>query len=222
MHATDSVNNVQVKTSQGNRPGMATLYTLKPAFQRLLRPLVGRLAAARATANQVTITAAIMSIAAAGLVAMFPARPAVFLLVPLVLFVRMALNAIDGMLAREHGQASTFGMYLNELCDVASDLALILAFAAVPAFPAWGVVAFAIAAVVAEFAGVLGIPAGTGRNYAGPFGKSDRAFALGLVSVLLAAGVPLGALGPYVFPALALLSLLTMANRIRIGLRPAA
>ena len=30
----------------------------------------------------------------------------------------MALNAIDGMLAREHGQKSTLGAYLNELTDV--------------------------------------------------------------------------------------------------------
>ncbi|TIV46437.1 MAG: CDP-alcohol phosphatidyltransferase family protein, partial [Mesorhizobium sp.] len=45
------------------------------------------------------------------------------LLIPLLLFVRMALNAMDGMLAREHGQASTLGMYLNEICDVVSDLA---------------------------------------------------------------------------------------------------
>jgi CDP-diacylglycerol--glycerol-3-phosphate 3-phosphatidyltransferase len=113
-------------------------------------------------------------------------------------------------------------MYLNELCDVASDLALILAFGVVPAFPAWGVVAFAIAAVVAEFAGVLGIPAGIGRNYAGPFGKSDRAFALGLIAVLLAAGLWIDAIAAYVFPTLALLSLFTIINRVRAGLRSGA
>ncbi|MFI0844010.1 CDP-alcohol phosphatidyltransferase family protein [Mesorhizobium sp. IMUNJ 23232] len=201
---------------------MPTLYDLKPAFQGMLRPLANRLAAAGATANQVTIGAAVMSVAAALLIAAFPGNPALWLLIPVVLFLRMALNAIDGMLAREHGQASTFGMYLNELCDVVSDLALILAFAAVPLFPAWGVVAFAITAVIAEFAGVLGIPAGIGRNYAGPFGKSDRAFALGLIAVLVAANLRIEAIAPYIFPALALLSLLTIVNRVRAGLRPAA
>ena len=64
-----------------------------------------------------------------------------FLFVPIWLGLRMALNAMDGMLAREHGQASTLGMYLNEICDVVSDLALILPFAAVAQFGAWGVVA---------------------------------------------------------------------------------
>ena len=36
---------------------MITLYTLKPKFQALPRPLVGRIAAAGITANQVTIAA---------------------------------------------------------------------------------------------------------------------------------------------------------------------
>ena len=40
-----------------------TLYDLKPRFQSLLRPLVRRLAAAGVTANQVTLAAAIGSVA---------------------------------------------------------------------------------------------------------------------------------------------------------------
>jgi CDP-diacylglycerol--glycerol-3-phosphate 3-phosphatidyltransferase len=67
-----------------------------------------------------------------------PAMPRVFWLLPLVLFVRMALNAIDGMLAREHNQASKLGMFLNEICDIVSDMALILPFALVAPFSVWG------------------------------------------------------------------------------------
>jgi len=207
---------------EGEPIAMATLYTLKPAFQGLLRPLVGRLAGAGVTANEVTLAAAIMSIACAGAVAAFGQHRAVLLLVPLVLFVRMALNAMDGMLAREYGQASVLGMYLNELTDIASDAALILAFAAIPAFPPIGVVAFAMAAIAAEFAGILGVAAGIGRNYAGPFGKSDRALALGGLAVLLASGLLAEAIAPCVFPVLTLLSLFTIVNRVRAGLRPAA
>jgi len=198
---------------------MPTLYALKPAFQARLRPLADRLAGAGVTANQITLLAAGLSLATGMVVAVFAANPAVFLLMPVVLFVRMALNAIDGMLAREHAQASKLGMYLNELCDVVSDLALILAFAA--AFPVWGVVAFAVAAVIVEFTGVLGVAAGSGRNYAGPFGKSDRALALGVIGALIAFGVWPAAITPLVFPALATLSLATAINRIRSGLRGA-
>ncbi|MER9894767.1 CDP-alcohol phosphatidyltransferase family protein [Mesorhizobium sp. M0119] len=195
---------------------MPTLYALKPAFQARLRPLADGLARAGITANQITLLAAALSLATGLVVAALAGHRVVFLLMPLVLFMRMALNAIDGMLAREHGQASKLGMYLNELCDVVSDLALILAFAVL--FPAWGVVAFAIAAMITEFAGVLGIAAGTGRNYAGPFGKSDRALALGILAVLIASGLWVPALTPLVFPAMATLSLVTAINRIRSGL----
>jgi len=197
---------------------MPTLYVLKPAFQDRLRPLVGKLAAMGVTANGITILAALLSVAAGTAIAAFPGWRAPLFLIPVALFARMALNAMDGMLAREHGQASTLGMYLNEICDVVSDLALILPFAAVAQFGAWGVVAFAIAAALTEFAGVLGIAAGIGRNYAGPFGKSDRALALGVVAVLAAAGLWPAVIAPFVFPAMATLSLLTAINRIRAGL----
>jgi len=197
---------------------MPTLYALKPAFQGRLRPLVNRLAAIGVTANSITILAALMSIATGTAIAMLHEWRSLLLLIPVVMFVRMALNAVDGMLAREHGQASTLGMYLNELCDVVSDLALILPFAAFPQFSPWGVVAFAISAVLAEFAGVLGIAARIGRNYAGPFGKSDRALALGVVAVLCATGLWPASIAPLVFPAMATLSLLTAINRIRAGL----
>ena len=94
-------------------PALITLYTLKPRFQALLRPLVGRLAAAGVTANQVTIAAALGSVVVGVVVAAADAR-GVFLLLPVWLALRMALNAIDGMLAREFGQISRLGAYLNE------------------------------------------------------------------------------------------------------------
>lgn len=196
---------------------MATLYDVKPAFQALLRPLAARSAAAGVTANQVTVAAMIMSIAAGLVLALYPIR-GLFLILPLVLFIRMALNAIDGMLAREFGQASTLGMYLNELSDVVSDLALILPFALVAPFHPSGVVAFAVAAVIVEFAGVLGIPAGAGRNYGGPLGKSDRALALGIIAVIVASGFTLPGWFSWIFPLLAALSAVTIVNRVRAGL----
>lgn len=196
---------------------MPTLYDIKPAFQARLRPLTAWLAASGVTANQVTVAACAMSIAAGAAMALWPHQRAVFWLLPLVLFLRMALNAIDGMLAREHGQASKLGMFLNELTDVIADTALILPFALL--FPAWGVVGFAVVAILTEFAGVLGIPAGAGRRYDGPFGKSDRALALGIIAAIIALGISLGAIAPLVFPALALLSALTVANRVRAALK---
>ena len=200
---------------------MPTLYSIKPAFQNLLRPLVVGLVARGRTANQVTIAAAALSMLAGGLIALFPDLSALFWLLPLVLLVRMALNAIDGMMAREFGQASKLGAYLNELCDIVADISLTLPFMLVAPFAAPGVVAFAISAILAEYAGVLGAMTGGGRGYEGPLGKSDRALALGIIAALIGSGISLPAWTGWVFPLMALLCLVTMANRVRAGLRRA-
>ena len=105
---------------------MITLYALKPRFQSLLRPFVARLAARGVTANQVTVAAAAGSTLLGLLLVALAQWWFLFLLLPLWLAARMALNAIDGMLAREHGQKSRLGGYLNELGDVVSDAALLL------------------------------------------------------------------------------------------------
>ena len=88
-------------------------------------------------------------------------------------------------------------------------------------FEPWGVIAFALAAALSEFAGILGVAAGTTRRYDGPFGKSDRALALGIVSALIAFGFALPGWGSWLFPLLALLALATTVNRVRAGVAAA-
>ena len=119
---------------------MATIYALKPAFQAVLRPAVGRLAAAGVTANQVTIAAMVLSVGWGAVIAATAGAAFALLGLPVVLLLRMALNAIDGMLAREHGQASRLGFFLNETGDVVSDAALYLPLMLVlaPAAPLLG------------------------------------------------------------------------------------
>jgi CDP-diacylglycerol--glycerol-3-phosphate 3-phosphatidyltransferase len=194
---------------------VASIYDLKPAFQRLLRPVCQRLAAAGVTANQVTLAALALSLAAGALVALSCGAAWALWLLPLVLFLRMGLNAIDGMLAREHGQASRLGALLNELADLASDAALYLPFALVPGLWTGWVVAVVVLAMIAEAAGLLGPMIGAARRYEGPFGKSDRAAAFGLIAVLLASGLAGPGLINWALPLMAALALWTMVNRVR-------
>ncbi|MBC8038450.1 MAG: CDP-alcohol phosphatidyltransferase family protein [Rhizobiales bacterium] len=165
---------------------MASIYDIKPKFQALLRPVCRWLAAAGFTANQVTIIAAALSIAHGLALCWQPGRAIWLLLLPVTLFIRMALNAIDGMLAREHGQKSRLGAILNELCDAISDTALYLPFALIPGLSPTAAVLAAILAVLTEMTGVLGPTVGSTRRYDGPMGKSDRAFAFGLLAALIA------------------------------------
>jgi predicted inner membrane protein len=83
-----------------------SIYALKPKFQNLLRPLVGQLAAISVTANQITLIACLLSILLGVVLALFPTFSSLFFLIPIWLFLRMALNAIDGMLEREFNQKS--------------------------------------------------------------------------------------------------------------------
>lgn len=200
---------------------MPSIYQIKPAFQNLLRPLVQRLFENGTTANQITLIAVIGSVLVGALIAGFVHHKWVFGLVPAWMIVRMALNAIDGMLAREFNQQSHLGAYLNELCDIAADCALILPFALLPDVSLWLVLWVTLLALFSEYAGVLGPMVSASRRYDGPMGKSDRAFILGV----LAAGIALGWVSAFwinsVFAVIALLLVYTLINRVRQGLREA-
>ena len=196
-----------------------SIYALKPKFQALLRPLAAALARSGVTANQVTIAAAVVSVGLGiGIVYCLPERWP-FLLIPLWMFVRMAFNAIDGMLAREFGQKSRLGAYLNELTDVVSDAALYLPFAFVAPFsPLWtGIVI--VLAVISEFAGVLGPTVGASRRYDGPMGKSDRAFVFGALGLAVGLFTELPTWVAYIMPLLAIALSITIVNRVRRGLQ---
>ncbi|KAA2238269.1 CDP-alcohol phosphatidyltransferase family protein [Salinarimonas soli] len=197
-----------------------TLYAVKPMFQACLRPLTARLAAAGVTANQVTIAAAAGSCLVGLLVAIVPVQ-GMFMLLPAWLLVRMALNAIDGMLAREHGQASRLGACLNELGDTVSDAALYAPFALVAPLGAGPVVLVIGLAVLSEYAGVLGVVIGSARRYEGPMGKSDRALAFGALGLWIGLGGALPAPAAVIPWILALLLVLTIVNRLRAALREA-
>lgn len=195
-----------------------SIYKLKARFQNLLRPLVGRLARAGVTANQVTLLAAAISVAlGAGL--LLVEDPRWFGLVPLWLFLRMALNAIDGMLAREHGQQTALGGYLNELTDVVSDAALYAPFALLAPFSIAWIAAIIFLATLGEMAGILGTAHGNGRRYDGPMGKSDRAALFGVLGAWAAlSATPLPDWLWWLQPALCALLILTTFNRVRNGL----
>ncbi len=197
---------------------MPSIYDLKPQFQALLRPLVRRLANYGVTANQVTVSAAVLSIGVGAWVAATEGARAALLAVPITLLVRMALNAIDGMLAREHQQQSRLGAILNEVGDVVADAALYLPLALVPGVPAVWVVLAVVLAVVSELVGVLGLQVGSTRRYDGPMGKSDRAFVFGAVCLALGLGAPTGPWLSGVLGFVVLLLVATIANRGRRAL----
>ncbi len=162
-----------------------SVYALKPGFQNLLSPCVNRLAAWGVTPNQVTLSACGLSVVLGLDLAI---GKQLWILLPVFLPVRMALNAMDGMLARNYGQETRAGAVLNELSDLISDAALTLPFAHLANPLGVGVAIFF--AALTEVAAIAG--GGPRRNH-GPFGKSDRAVVLGFCGAWLGLGWPVAA-----------------------------
>lgn len=198
---------------------MPTIYQLKSRFQDLLRPICRNLAASGVTANQVTVAALVLSVLEGLALWLFPGAPLPLLLLAPVLFIRMGLNAIDGMLAREHDQKSDLGAILNELGDVLADAALYLPFALVPAMVPDLVIGLVVLGLVGEMTGVVAVMIGASRRYDGPFGKSDRAALFGLCGFLVGLGLSAPLLYQFLFGAGLLLSAVTIVNRARAALK---
>ncbi|MBX4866563.1 CDP-alcohol phosphatidyltransferase family protein [Rhizobium bangladeshense] len=197
-----------------------SVYQLKSRFQNILRPLVRSLAARGVTANQVTSVAAAVSVLL-GLFLIVAPIPHWFLLVPVWFLLRMGLNAIDGMLAREHGQKSILGAYLNEIGDVVSDVALYLPFALIDPNGMMLAVAVIFLSALTEFAGILGQTVGASRRYDGPLGKSDRAVLFGALGIFIAVGGRFAAWTSWLWAVVALLLVWTIIKRISAGIREA-
>jgi phosphatidylglycerophosphate synthase len=195
---------------------MASIYDLKPRFQNLLRPLLYGLARLGLRPNAITLLALLGSCGVGAAVLLVAEYPGVLLLVPVWLFVRMALNALDGMMARELHMATPLGAVLNELGDVLADLALYLPFAFLYVPARWCVLAFAIGALLTEFCGVLGQALTAHRRYEGPMGKSDRAFVVSTLALLTFLVPSAVQLWPWIFGVAALLTTVTCGHRLKI------
>ena len=72
---------------------MLSVYSVKPGFQRLLQPVVGRMARRGICPNSVTLAAFVTSCAGGLCILLWPDAAWPLLLLPGVLFLRMSLNA---------------------------------------------------------------------------------------------------------------------------------
>lgn len=169
---------------------MISVYQLKPKFQALLQPLLVRLHKRGVSPNLLTLLGILLSIAM-GIYAFYGNRILALILLPIVLLVRMALNALDGMMARQFNLQSKLGAVLNEIGDIISDIALYFPlYILFKMDPTW-ILFFLLLSVLNEFAGLLGQAISGKRRYDGPMGKSDRAFVVSLLSLLYFFDVPI-------------------------------
>ncbi len=193
---------------------MISIYNLKPKFQGLLRPVLEFLHARGITANQITLFSVFWSFFIAVLFWFADTNTFLFLALPIGLFVRMALNALDGMMARIYSQQSKLGEILNELGDVVSDVALFLPLIKYEPEALYFIITFICLCIINEFAGLLAKIISGERRYDGPMGKSDRAFIIGLYGLLAYFGLYHFSFSPYIF--MLLIALISLSTFLRL------
>ena len=169
------------------------LYAAKPGFQSLLAPIADWCAEHRIHPDSLTFAAVSCGMFGGLALTLSPSLPSLLLTIPLFVAARLALNALDGMVALRRGVARSWGKYLNELCDRLADLAFLLPLALVPGANQLLTTAALCATLTVSFAGVLSEAAGAGRQFGGLMGKADRMAWLGLAAV---ASFVLGSFGP--------------------------
>ena len=197
---------------------MISIYEFKPRFQRMLLPIVDRLYRLNITPNQVTLAACFLSVLLGIMFYLNHESILVYIILPIFLFIRMAMNAIDGVLAKKYNMQTSLGKFLNELTDVISDAALFLPFMLLAEGAEITVVIFILFSLTSEMAGVIAETVSGERRYDGPMGKSDRAFLIGLLSVLIALGLPVDPYLWIIFLAASLMIVLNIFKRIKNGL----
>ncbi|MFV5769086.1 CDP-alcohol phosphatidyltransferase family protein [Mammaliicoccus sciuri] len=198
---------------------MISIYEIKPKFQQLLMPIVDWMRKIGMTPNQVTILALLLSIATGIILSIFHENKWIYILMPIVMFVRMALNAIDGVMAKKYQMKSHLGLLLNELGDVISDLFLFIPFVFIAEDYGIGIMLFISLSIISEMAGVTVQVIGSSRRYDGPMGKSDRAFIVGFISFLIFVHLNIIPYLHFVFYVCSILMLINIYNRITNGLK---
>lgn len=109
------------------------------------------------------------------------------LLTPIFLVMRMAMNALDGMLAREYKTGSVAGELFNEGLDIVGDTICYGSLFFVPNAPQMSLTVFLVLTWMAEYFGVLGkgLPGGVRRHETFLGGKPDRAIWMGALALIL-------------------------------------
>lgn len=197
---------------------MISVYKFKSKFQQLLTPILIFFHKNKITANQITITSILLSIVIGFLFWNATCSRWLFLSLPIGLLIRMAMNALDGMMARTYNQTSKLGEVLNEIGDVVSDVIIFFPLLIFQPESLYLIVVFIVLSVINEFCGLLGKIVGNERRNDGPMGKSDRALILGLYGVLMFFGVSISAISNYVFGVLIILLLISSFVRLKKAL----
>ena len=165
---------------------MSDLDNRRPISARdtgLARRTARVLATAGISANAISAASVVFATLAAGAILAAPHAGGVFWLLAVAFIgLRLLANLFDGMVAVEHGKATSRGPIWNELPDRVSDVAILAAagYSAATMVPGAASIAIAlgwicaVGAVLTAYVRELGRALETPADFGGPFAKQQR------------------------------------------------
>jgi CDP-diacylglycerol--glycerol-3-phosphate 3-phosphatidyltransferase len=200
---------------------MLDLPDTKPLLERLFRPVARVLGRRGVQPNTITLAGLSTSTLAGMLALEFPTATWSLFAILAAMLVRLALNHIDGILAREHGMKTPLGGMLNEIATPAEDMVLYLPLALRPEMPAALIVGAVMLGALVEVAGLSALAVGSARRFDGPMTKVVRGIFFGALALAAALGmVPALWASAALFLILGLLAV-TASNRLSRAMREA-
>jgi phosphatidylglycerophosphate synthase len=193
------------------------LYAGKPALVRHLEPVLAWLEHRGVAPDLLTISALPIAGLAAIALLVSPVVPLALLLVPFAVVARLALNLIDGALARRTGRIHPRGAFYNEFGDRTADIVMLAPVAVLPGAHAPTVWLGVVVALLASFTSVATQAAGGRRSYRGILSKPGRMLLLSVVAVGALVFGP-GAWAPF-GPVLVIGGCLTLLERTVLAVR---
>ncbi|NIM93680.1 MAG: hypothetical protein GTO18_08205 [Anaerolineales bacterium] len=190
------------------------IYSTKSLWQKVLKPIVTISVQYQVHPDVFTYSAVIISIV--GAVGLYLARTShawLWILPPCVLL-RLTLNLLDGLVARERQLADTFGELKNEFGDRVADVAIFLGLA-LGGYVDTRLVLISLSLILCvSYLGILGKAMTGERVYSGIFGKGDRMISLAVFTFYPAISGNLNSFDWYLALA-SIAALTTIIQRVR-------
>ncbi len=159
------------------------LYRSKAAIVGGLDPVVTWLARRRVSPDAITLAAIPVSLVGGGCLLASPGVPVALVAVPVLAGLRLALNLLDGALARRTDRLHPRGELFNEVGDRIADIAFLAPVAFLPGADVATVLVGVLVAVLASYVGIASRAAGGRRLYRGILSKPGRMVLVGVFAV---------------------------------------
>ncbi|HXP78046.1 MAG TPA: CDP-alcohol phosphatidyltransferase family protein [Stellaceae bacterium] len=194
---------------------MLDLPDTKPLLERLFRPPALGLSLLGIRPNALTLASLAVSTLVGTLAFAVPTATWPLLMILAAMLTRLALNHMDGIIARERGMKTPLGGLLNEMATPVEDMALYLPLAARSEMPAALIVCVVMSCALVEVAGLASLAIGGARRFDGPMSKVVRGVFFGMLVIAVVLRLAPASWAPSALVLALILLAVTAGNRLR-------